>query len=124
MNIYDSVLIEQDAKNDQRFRITLPEGMVCVFREPDTTGMIHHFERRIQMLKRRLSNAACDVLKDLPARKWAQEHGGRSIWCRITFRPAGATHYRAGLSITFKERDKAMLFKMMFVGSVAEAEAA
>lgn len=124
MSIYDYVAIEQDPKNDQRFRITLSEGMVCVFGEQETTGMIHHFERHLQRMKRHLAENACVKLKKLPARKWAEKHGGQTIFRRTTFKPAGATHYRAGLSITFKERDKAMLFKMMFVGTQQEAIAA
>jgi hypothetical protein len=77
---------------------------------------------------------AAKQVRNSEALAWIEEHGGRVTTCRYATKHKGDqirtiylqkgqplpsiinTHYRAGLSVSFKERDKAMLFKLKFMG--------
>ncbi len=116
MTDYETILIEQDPKCDERFRITLREDEVSSYTVATNTGFVCDHELSVRLVKRALGQEAAKKLREHPARAWALEHGGSTTFCRITYRPKGERLYRAGLSITFNERDRAALFKLSHVG--------
>ena len=141
MSIYANVLIEQHRSSDQRFRISLPESALDttglfegVAVRPDSFTSIEGSEHFHRLLKRRIASVAADELSNHPAFKWIQEQGGRTVVCLFAEKSKGDNvqvvrlkhgqpapqiinrHYRAGISVTFKERDKAMLFKLRWMG--------
>jgi hypothetical protein len=117
-----TLLIEQDPKNDERFRITISEAIIGMALIKSQNVMVHHLESATRAMKRELACKAYLKLLTEPSVQWAMKHGGRKIARSTCFKPKGfrVTHYRAGISITFHERDKAMLFKMMFLNRPAE----
>lgn len=142
MSIYANVLIEQHRSSDQRFRISLPEAALDttgfftgVALRPDSFTTIEGSEHYHRILKRRMASVAAKELYNHPAFHWVQEQGGRTVVCLFTEKSRGDNvrvvrltqgqpvpqiinrHYRAGLSVTFKERDKAMLFKLRWMGN-------
>lgn len=117
-----TLLIEQDPRNDMRFRITISEAIVGLTNIEGGSAMIHHMERVVHQMKRGVAQAAWNKLICEPPLVWVFEHGGRKIARSTCFRPTGrrTNHYRAGISITFKDRDKAMLFKLTWLNRPAE----
>ena len=140
MSKFAGITIEQDPKCDTRFRITMHEDAVdknslfdgITMRAIDITG-IHgslEFSRRI---KNAIRDRAAVMLWDTEVYRWIKEHGGRKTICHYAAQHKGDqvnvvymqkgqpaphiinNHYRVGISITFKERDKAMLFKMRWM---------
>lgn len=139
MSKYKGIIIEQDPRCDTRFRITMPESAI------DTTGLfanrqVPNFAASItgalgyvDLMKDLLKERAADEIRrtdaldwirqhrfSVRARRFAVEHKGDNL--RTVFLQAGQAtpsyvnrHWRLGLSITFKERDKAMLFKMRWM---------
>jgi len=116
MGDVDTIIIEQDPKCAMRFRITLSEQDLMSQDPEVVSGTIYQRQAQILEMKASLGMVASFITSFHPAYDWANEHGGRKTVRRITYRPKVSAYHRAGLSITFKERNRAALFKLCYAG--------
>lgn len=118
-----TLLIEQDSRNDMRFRITVCESQLKKTTIPAVDVMIYDLQNIINKMKTGLAIQAGNLICPLPVHAWVLAYGGRTIIKRTCYKPSGNPNadYRAGISITFKDRDKAMLFKLTWINASATA---
>ncbi|MEG8030679.1 hypothetical protein QP179_03300 [Sphingomonas aurantiaca] len=118
-----TLLIEKDPKSDTRFRITVCESILRKTTIPAVDVRIYDLQHIINKMKIGLAIQATNLIRPLPVHAWILAYGGRTIIKRTCYKPTGNPNadYRAGISITFKDRDKAMLFKLTWINAPATA---
>lgn len=148
MSKFAGVIIEQDPKDDMRFRITMHEDAVdktaiCKGVDMPTSPLtsIQGALDFARVMKRVIRDRAAELIWQTDMFAWIREHGGSVCSCRYAAKHKGDQirtvyvqkgqpmpyiindHFRVGLSITFYERDKAMLFKLRWMNEQQAAAA-
>lgn len=130
-------LIEQEAGDPLRFRLTFAEGALEVKEVQVHLGTsVYHNELYKQLdaagmdLRNRIKEAAFDKLLTTDEYRWVVEEGGEATIRKFVApypnivkrrRTMYNRHYRAGVSVTFKARADAMRFQLQFMKEAVEA---
>lgn len=137
MNKYEGVVIEQDRRNDQVFTFLVPEYMIsALYLGNRSPKLIEDVEMTLERFKEDKAKEATAMFAGHEARKWIADSRCLIKSCPFYILKRGDFKYAlvngmaysnsmwfVGEKVTFKERDKAMLFKLMFMNN-QEAEAA
>jgi hypothetical protein len=142
MSKFAGMIIEQDPKCDTRFRITLPEDAIDKTDLFEGVGLYADYFNSIKgasdfvrITKDAIKKRASAIIWDTEMCRWIKDYGGRKTVCRYAAKQKGDRmrtvflkkgqpapqiindHFRVGLSVTFRDRDKAMLFKMQWMNA-------
>lgn len=111
-------LVEQDTKNDQRFRV-LVSGMESVKIDASGQYSIYQIIGLLEEAKRSALTLSKSLADETAAIKWIRGLGKdattfRQYKARRRTGPHSNPTECYGYSVTFKQRDKAAAFKLMF----------
>jgi hypothetical protein len=122
--------IEQDQYDDETFHLTFPEKLIDqgIFdiRFDGSVGreMMSEIEKWQQIVLEAIQRFGFEMAEATPGGKWIRELGGevetKSMVYLADDDDGINDHARGGMTVKFKDRAKAALFKMSFVGQTHE----